>query len=255
MPKYFRRGRRATRRTRRSAYRKRTSRSRYPSRGIKSRIAKLEKVAIKERPSKRWFISDQGAGGGVGNLSGFASSILADTNPILEPWGYMSRGTSLQTRVADDVYWSKIQVKCVSTATLSSQCDVHWILAVKNETDGAAVTTTSFVQDYFGVSSNPAINSIPNLVERNTRSKYRILKKGRFKFNPQSANQFCKHEFMINWFSKRHVHTSFARSNTASEVDVDSGQIFLFMMTDSQLTSASGIKTSMEGNMWFRDQV
>lgn len=248
MAKRFKRSyRRRFRRTR--GYRKR----RFTRKGsMFKRIKKLEKVAIKERPCKRWLISDQGVTGG--NQSGFLGSVLANSNPLGQVWGLMQRGTALQLRDADDVYWSKIQMKCTTITTQNSEVNVRWYLGVMKDASGGGFSTLAFCQDYFGV-SQPNINSIPNISNRNVKSRYRILKTGHFKMKPTLSSQVMRHDWTMKWFSKNHVHTSYCRDNTGSSVDIDSGLIFFFMMTDSQITTSAGIQTLMEGNMWFRDQV
>lgn len=228
-------------------------RSRRGSKLIYKRIAKLEKIAIKERPCKRIAFSD--AGVASTNEAFSPLGILSTTNPMLVLLNPLVRGTALQERLADYAYFSKIQFKLMAQGgtSITNQRYINWMLIVQNEPEGVALTAAQFLNDYFGKTAPPP-NAVPDLTNNDIRKDYRVLSKGKFHLIPQFGTQQAQSMTTINWYSKKHVRTSYVRANTGSISDIDSGAIYIVAWTDSPVTT-TGIQLFLEGNVWFRDQV
>lgn len=252
MPYVRRRGTYKKRRytPKRKAYRRRRT-------GMSRAIRKIYTATITERPPKHRLISDSGVLGG--NYLGTTAGTLAtgidcnNTTPFKAYINNMTRGTTVQSRLADFCYFSKIyiRVRTICDVNVVGTQMLNWMLYVDNECNGTSQSAAAFAAQYFG-SATPYTNAIRNDNNGNQRKQYRVLKKGRMTFVQQVAGQTEQKDWAISWYSKKHVKTSYSLGNAGTVADIDTGAICLFMWTDNTVGT---IKSYFEGNLFFRDQV
>lgn len=237
----------------RKAYRRRRTTTRKMGRTMR----KVYTAAITERPAKHRLISDSGVTGG--NFLGTTGGTLAtgidcnNTTPFKAYINNLTRGTTVQSRLGDYVFFSKIylRVRTILDVNVVGTQMVNWMLYVDNECNGVSQTAAQFAAQYFG-SATPYTNAIRNDNNGNQKKQYRVLKRGQLKFVQQVAGQTEQKDWAINWYSKKHVKTSYSLGNAGTVADIDTGAICLFMWTDNTVGT---IKNYFEGNLYWRDQV
>lgn len=221
------------------------------------RIARLEQAAITERPPKHILYSDQGVVGG--NYFGTTAGTLAtgidcnNTTPFKKYINNLTRGTTVQSRLGDYCYFSKVHfsVRTIFDVNVVGTQQLNWMLFVDNEVKGTSETVAQFGSEMFGLTA-PQTNSIKNTNNKDVNRRYRILKRGSIKVQQQIAGQTEQVDWTINWYSKNHVKTAYVLGNAGTVADIDTGAIELYMWTDNAVGT---IKSYFEGNLYFRDQV
>nr|WAE42426.1 MAG: capsid protein [Cressdnaviricota sp.] len=248
MPIAFKKSRRIKRKTFR---RKRFVRKGRPA-GLGRKVAKLWQDAEVARPPKHILFSDSGISGG--NVSGFASNILAATTPRIVFLTPCSRSTTVQGRLADYIYVSKIHfsVQTQYGTNVTGDQYTKWMIFVHKQPGGAALSAATFLSDYYGTSTPNTFN-IPNRNNKST-DKYRILKKGSIQMKETVAGVVEKHNYHIKCMFKHPIKVSLVLGNAGTIADCDGNAIYLIMWTDSTAT-VSGVQSYFEGNVYYRDQV
>lgn len=214
-------------------------------------------AAITERPPKHILYSDSAVTGG--NFLGTTAGSLAtgidvnNTTPFKQYINNLTRGTTVQSRLGDYAYFSKIylRVRTICDVNVVGTQMLNWMLVVDNEINGTSQTAAQFATRYFG-NATPYTNAIRNDNNGNIKKQYRVLKRGRLTFVQQVVGQTEQKDWAINWYSKKHVKTSYSLGNAGTVADIDTGAIFLFIWTDNTVGT---IKNYFEGNLYFRDQV
>lgn len=236
---------------------RKTYRRRRTTKSMGRTMRRVYTAAITERPSKHKLYSDSGVTGSV--VLGTTGATLAtgidcnNTTPFKQYINGLTRGTTVQSRLGDYCYYSKIYLRIrtiCDTLVVGTQM-LNWMLVVDNEINGVSQTPAVFGLQYFG-SSTPYTNAIRNDNNGNQRKQYRVLKRGRMTFVQQVAGQTEQKDWAINWYSKKHVKTSYSLGNAGTVADIDTGAIFLYMWTDNTVGT---IKSYFEGNLYYRDQV
>lgn len=238
-----------------SSYKKKGTSAGYKY--MMDRIKRLEVAAIRERPPKRILYSDQGVVGG--NYFGTTAGTLAtgidcnNTTPFKKYINNLSRGTTVQSRLADYCYFSKchLTVRTIFDTSVVGTQQLNWMLFVDLEVKGASQTAAQFASEFFGTST-PYTNAIKNTNNSDVDKKYRVLQRGMIKVQQQVAGQTEQVDWTINWYSKKHVRTAYVLGNAGTVADIDTGAIQLFMWTDNTVGT---IKSYFEGNLFYRDQV
>lgn len=220
--------------------------------GMAKKVAKLWEHAEVERPPKHIMFSDQSITGF--NPPGFNVQTYK-TNPVLNFMAPCARGTNVQGRLADYIYISKVSLSCLTVfgTGISGDVIVKWMLFMWKQPRGATLTASAFNLDYFGTAT-PASNSIPNINNKDVRAKYRILKTGQFQLKETVAGVIEYHKHHINWYTKKPIRCGYTLGTAGTIADVDTNALYLMYYTDSTV-SALGITTTIEGNVYFRDQV
>lgn len=257
MPKlsYGRRKTSGTKKRKYSGKRKAFRRSRTRTMGRVMR--RVYTAAITERPSKHKLFSDSGVTGSV--VIGTTGATLAtgvdvnNTTPFASYLNGLTRGTTVQSRLGDYVYFSKIylRVRTILDVNVVGTQMLNWMLFVDRECNGISQTAAQFATQYFG-SATPYTNAIRNDNNGNQKAQYRVLKRGQLKFVQQVAGQTEQKDWAISWYSKKHVKTSYSLGNAGTVADIDTGAIRLFFWTDNTIGT---IKNYFEGNLHWRDQV
>nr|WAE42927.1 MAG: capsid protein [Cressdnaviricota sp.] len=220
---------------------------------LKKEVQKIYRAAITDRPPKHIIYSDSSVTGGVTTVNG---TIVQNNAPFIQYLGLISRGTTVQGRLADIIhttkFFARLQVK-FGTA-MSGSYTLGWMLCVQKQPSGTALTATQFGTDYFGDTTPTPRYNLPNINNRDVQRKYQILRRG-FIYNKATiSGQIDTSYGTINWFSKRHIETSYTLGNAGTIADIDTGAIFLYLYTDSAI-GTNGLQVYLEGHQYFRDQV
>lgn len=253
-PKMGKRVGRRAKRTFKKSYKK--SFRRRGTFSLKRKVAKLWRNDVVERPAKHILYSDiTGISGSNLLLQNTGpATIINRSNSYLQYLNVCSRGTTVQNRLADYTYTTKIQLKLqVNFGTgVTGTAFLNWMLVLDKELGGVAKTAGNFCTDYFGVSS-PYDIVVPNINNRDVRGKYRVLAKGRVYMKETVSGVVEKEHGMISWHGKG-IRTSHVLGNAGTAADIDTGGIFLFVWT-GDATATNGITAYCEGNVFFHDQV
>lgn len=239
--------------TKRKSYRRRRTSGKKMGRVMR----RVYTRAITESPPKHRLISDSGVSGG--NYLGTTGGTLAtgidvnNTTPFKDYINNMIRGTTVQSRLGDYCYFTKIylRVRTILDVNVVGTQQLNWMLFVDNEINGTSQTAAQFATRYFG-NATPYTNAIRNDNNGNIKKQYRVLKRGKLVFTQQIVGQTEQKDWAISWYSKKHVKTSYSLGNAGTVADIDTGAIQLFMWTDNTVGT---IKNYFEGNLYFHDQV
>jgi len=201
------------------------------------------------------LISDSGVIGG--NVSGFGSTAVTNAVPVLSYLPLPSRTTtSVQSRAADYVYWSRISlnIRTQFGTAITGDVVLSWMLVLHKTIAGTAVTATTFCADWFG-NATPVPESIPNRNNKDVTNRYQILKKGRIMVKETVAGVTENHPWHIE-YRKKPIRCSMVLGSAGTTNSCDSNALFLIMYThQSNGVGATGITSAVEGNIYFRDQV
>lgn len=240
-------GRTTTRRTKRSA----------PSpAALSAKVARLWQDAIVDRPPKHWTISNNGVIGA--NVWPYSGTALNQSAPQLWYILTMARGTTVQSRLADYAYISRVSIKGqINFGTaVAGDCIVKYMLVQQKVVQGTGILVANFGLDYFG-DNTPSSNSIPNINNKDLLGKYTVLKTGTVNMFQSVTGILEMRNFSIEWAAKKHRKISYVLGNAGTVADIDTGGIFLYFYTGyaGLGTGATGINVYLEGNCYFRDQV
>jgi len=240
------------RRVAKKTFKRKRSFKRKVGKGLGRKVAKLWQDAEVSRPPKHILFSDFGIVGG--NSTGFGSNILAVTTPRIVFLTPCPRNTTVQGRIADYIYVSKIHFSVQSQYGTNVTGDQYtkWMIFVHKQPGGVALTAAAFMLDYFG-SATPNTFCIPNKNNKCT-DKYRILKRGQIQMKETVAGVIEKHNYHIKCLFKHPIKVSLVLGNAGTIADCDGNAIYLIMWTDSAAT-VSGVQSYFEGNVYYRDQV
>jgi hypothetical protein len=217
------------------------------------KVEQLWKATITERPPKHLIISDVATV--TGSTSIFAGTVINQGAPFLAYLNLMSRGTTVQQRLADYCYWSKINIRLqfLSSTALASNARIKYMICEQKQCQGSGIAASAFGTDMFG-STTPNTNMYPNINNHNVKQKYKVLTHGTLKTTAYLAADKLFEYHVINWFSNQHVKTSYVLGNAGTIADIDTGAIFIYIYTDLPSADTSTAVFG-EGQLFFRDQV
>lgn len=247
----------------RKARRSRGRRTKRRNRGFATLAKKVEKLWVHgeiDKPPKHVIYSNQGIGGAtIPNLS---TTALINATPQSFVLGLpLQRGNTVQSRLGDYVFTSRIKLKCRTTfgTAINGIFATMWMLIYQKSTNAGVVPPASFsalnfCDDYFGT-GNPESNTLPNWNNRDFSTRYQILRKGKFDYHEYIAGASESINWGIDIRFKTPMKTSYILNTNGNEQDIDYGKFILMMYTDNvNGTGGTGILTYIEGIQWFRDQ-
>lgn len=219
---------------------------------LRKKVEKLWQDAEVDRPAKHILFSNQGITGG--NPLSFYASSLINSSPQIGLLTFATRGTTVQSRLADYIFVSAIKLRMLTYfgTGISGDARLNWMVIRQKNGGGVALTANAFALDYFG-DATPVSNSIPNRNNKELMARYQVLKRGVVEMHQSVASAQEIRVWNISLGFKVPKKVGMILGNAGTAADIDGGAIYLFMWTDGSV-STNGITTYVEGNVYFRDQ-
>nr|WAE42438.1 MAG: capsid protein [Cressdnaviricota sp.] len=250
---------RRTTRRRTHTYPRRHSRTRTRVRrgaAITKRVAKLWQDAELDRPPKHIIYSNQSVSGATSLQWGTLTSGLTNGTPIKHELGLMQRQTTVQGRLADYIFWSRLKFHFriyYGSGVQGDQCLKYFVICERTPA-GSPVSAANFCLDYYGV-NNPDTNTLPNINNKTFSARYRILKQGTVWMRQSVSGVVEQRELNLDLKFKKPIKSSLILGTTGTVTDYDANLISVLWIADSVSGGANQIGINFEGCMWFRDQV
>lgn len=233
--------------------RKRSYRRTYRKRSKLTRL--LYERAVRENPAKHILWSDNGVTGGAS--FGFGAVACADSQPQIALINPMARGTTVQTRVGDFTYTSKVYMRCQTQfgTAVSGDTYLRFFLILGKDVKGTALTAATFQTDYFGCSlANCRMDALPNINNKDFHARYKILRSWTIFMKESVAGINETRVWNLSHTFKKPIKTSYVLGNAGTVADIDSGALYIMCMSNSTaLVAATGVTTLIEGRVYFRD--
>lgn len=215
-------------------------------RHVESRVSQLERT---KEETKLALYSDAGVTGGATFFGVSPGYNLRAVAPFLFLINGRVRGDTVQDRTGDFAIWTKIRarLRVILGTAIVNETWIKWRLIQEYRPDGLALTTGTYFNNVFGVTTPGSIGRqlLPNINNRDQVVKYKTLKQGTLIVTGLNDQSVEERYIDIDWYGKG-IKTNYARGNVGNIQDIDRNAIYLIVWTNQTDTTLNGVYVTGE---------
>jgi len=207
------------------------------------RVRRLEDTA---EETKHIIFSDIGVTGSNGGFAGVSIYNTAPAQLFLTP---LTRGSTVQNRIGDKVVFTAIRfkVQLFFSSALVNQCTVNWMIYRLNG-GTTAISASNILNGIYGT-SNPTMNALPDINNKNPSATYVVLKRGYYK-HVAPADATAENQVM-NVIYRKKVYSEYRNSNLGTVADMNKNALYLLIWSDKPSADPGLINVNGEGHVFF----
>lgn len=226
--------------------RKRRSFGRRRGRASRGIVKKVKKLWRQREETKHLIISGQGVTGG----NDLISQNLVVSSPMWILLNGCTRGTTVQNRVGDEAYFTKIRLRLTFYigSAIVNENHVHVRLVLHKQPRGTAATVSAYQSYAFGVTGVHTGMLLPN-INNHSLKEFVTLKEWKFRFGESSLDTLGQVIKDLVWF-KKGIKTNFELGNAGTIADIDTNALYLYVCTTNDVVT-NGLDVYGEGHVYF----
>lgn len=227
-------------------YRKRPSPSSSSNRVGGAIVKKVETLWRQREETKHLIISYSGVTGGTDLVS---QNILASA-PMWVLLNGCQRGTTVQNRVGDEAFFTKIRFRLNFFIGSGVVNENHVLvrLVLHKQPRGTAVTAATYENYAFGFAGGYTGTALPN-INNHSLKEFVTLKEWKFRFGESSLDTVGQVIKDLVWF-KKGIKTNYELGNAGTIADIDTNAIYLYVSTTNEVFT-NGLDLYGEGQVYF----